>query len=312
MKLEGEQLKLAEEIHELSKEKNTVILAHNYQRPEIFEVADFVGDSYDLSVKASKTNADTIVFCGVKFMAETAKLLNPEKKVLLPTAEAGCNMADMINAQKVREWKEKYPDSSSVCYINTYAEVKAEFDACCTSANAPKVVEAMPSKQVLFAPDENLAQFAQEELKKKGVVKQVIPWNGFCFVHVAISPEQLEEAMKTKPDAEVIVHPECKKQVRDLADFVLGTSSMVRRAGESSAKEFIVGTEVGMCERLSREYPDKKFYPAPGSGTCAHMKRNDLSKTLEALEKEQHEVTVPNDAASKARACLDKMLEIGK
>ncbi len=293
-------------------EKNAVVLCHNYQPSEIYEVADFIGDSYDLSVKATKTDADIIVFCGVKFMAETAKLLNPGKKVLLPAIDANCSMASTIDSRRAREWISKFPGASSVCYINTNADVKAEFGACCTSANAVKVVEAMPARQVLFAPDQNLGQYVQEQLKKKGIKKEVIAWNGFCYAHTAISALQLAEAKKLNPDAEVIVHPECKKEVRDLADFVLGTGGMVKRAGESDAETFIIGTEAGMCERLAHDFPGKMFFPAPGSGTCVFMKKNSLQKTLDALEKGQYEVTVPNEVSGKALACINKMLEIGK
>ncbi len=312
MGLDAKQRKLADRILELKGEKNAVILAHNYQRPEIYEVADHVGDSYDLSVKATKSDAEIIVFCGVRFMAETAKILNPGKKVLLPALGAGCTMASMMDASAARAWKAKYPDASSVCYINTNADVKAEFDACCTSANSVKVAGSMPARRVLFGPDQNLAQYTQEQLDAKGIDKEIIPWNGFCYAHTAISAQQLAEAMKLRPDAEVIAHPECKKEIRDMAHYVYGTGGMVKRAGESDAKEFIIGTEIGMCERLARDYPGKKFMAAPNSGTCAFMKKTTLQNTLDALEKEQHEVNVPQEIAGRARACIGKMLEIGK
>ncbi len=312
LKLDATQKKLVQRITELKKEKNAVILAHNYQPPELFEVADFMGDSYDLSVKASKTKADLIVFAGVKFMAETAKLLNPKKTVLLPALDAGCSMASQITSEQAREWRAQYPKAGAVCYINTYADVKAEFDCVCTSANAAKIVAAMPQKQILFAPDANLGSFMQEELARRGIEKEIILWPGFCYVHTSISAAQLKEAKRLHPQAETIVHPESKKEVRDLADFLLGTGGMIARVAESNAKEFIIGTETGMCDRLARDFPGKNFFPAPGAGTCTFMKKNSLQKTLDALEKRQFETAVPEAIAPKARAAIEKMLEIGK
>lgn len=294
---------LIEEITRLKKERNAVILAHNYQRPEIYDVADFVGDSLNLSKEAAKTQADEIVFCGVKFMAETAKILNPEKTVLLPSANAGCVLADSITAAQLREKKREHPDAGVVCYINSTAEVKAESDACCTSANALRVVESLPQEKILFVPDKNMASWLQQQTPK-----QVIAWDGCCRIHDDMRLEFVLDAKKMHPEALVLAHPECRFEVLEQADAVLGTEGMVAFAKKSGAREFIIATETGMLERLSRECPGKRFFYAPPGGVCGFMKATTLERVRDSLEKNQFEVTVPEEIAARARRALDKML----
>jgi quinolinate synthase len=291
-------------IRALAAEKNAVILAHNYQIGEIQDLADFVGDSLELAIKAKETDAEIIVFCGVHFMAETAKLLNPSKKVLLPSLQAGCFMADMITPERLREKKAEYPEAAVVTYVNSTAATKAESDICVTSANAVAVVASLPQKQILFTPDEHLGTWVGEQLPDK----EIIPWQGFCHVHTRVTPERLALAKEKHPAAEIVAHPECPKQIRDLADHVCGTGGMIRYCRASAATEFLIVTEAGMCHRLSREIPDKKFWPV--CGECINMKQINLENLLEALEKEQFEITVPEEIAGKAKAAIDKMLEV--
>ena len=298
-----EKDELIKKIIGLKKEKNAVILCHNYQRPEIYEVADFIGDSLDLSLRAKETQADIIVFCGVDFMAESAKILNPAKTVLHPDADARCPMAAMVKADDLRKKKREYPDAKVVAYINTSAATKAEADVCCTSANFLKVVEGVDAKEVIFVPDYNMAKHLKGKTDKK-----IIPWHGFCYVHDFITPDEVRLLKKAHPKAEVLVHPECPADVTELADHVLGTGGMLKHARESKAKEFIVATEEGMCNRLNREAPGKKFYPA--GGTCVNMKRITLEKVYECLKNERNEVNVPPKIAERARDALEKMLEV--
>ncbi len=297
------QEELIEKIKELKKQKNAVILAHNYQRPEIYKVADFIGDSYGLSKKAMETDASIIVFCGVDFMAETAKILNQEKKVLMPVKTACCPMAAMVNAENLRLLKHEHPDAAVVSYVNTTADVKAESDVCCTSRNAIEIVNSLAEKKVIFVPDQHLAAYVATKTDK-----EIIPWQGHCYVHQNIDPEMVKKAKEEHPDAEVIVHPECVAEVIKLADCVTSTSGMVYHAKNSSAKKFIVATESGMCERLKQECPDKEFYPV--GGICFNMKSITLQSVYDALEKEQHEVNVAEDIMGKAKKAIDKMMEI--
>jgi quinolinate synthase len=299
--------KLINEINKLKKEKNAVILVHNYQRPEIYEVADYIGDSYGLSVEASKTNAKMIIFCGVHFMAETAYILNPTKKVILPAIDAGCPMADMVTAEQLIEFKKKHPDAAVVSYMNTTAETKAESDVICTSSNAVKIVKSLPQKKVIFVPDKNLGSYVAQHTDK-----EIIPWQGFCYVHNKFSHEELAKAKKARKNAKVIAHPECPAEFRALADHVCSTSGMVDYAKKSKAKEFIIGTEVGMIEMLKRECPGKTFYTAPPGSTCVNMKKNRLELVLKALKNEWPVITVPEEIRVKAKKALDKMLEVGK
>ncbi|MEM4245851.1 MAG: quinolinate synthase NadA [Candidatus Bathyarchaeia archaeon] len=296
---------LVEDVRRLKREKKAVLLVHNYQRPEIYEVADFIGDSLELSRKSVETEAEVIVFCGVDFMAETAYILNPQRTVLLPVMEARCPMAAMADAEGVRGMREKHPEAAVVSYVNTSAEVKAESDVCCTSANAVQVVNSLDRDEVLFIPDENLALYVQRHTEKR-----IIPWKGWCYVHTQFSAEGLREARRRHPEAEVIVHPECKPEVIDLADYVCSTSQMVTRVGKSPKTEFIIGTEVGMVERLKRLYPAKTFYAAPPGATCIQMKKITLRKVMDALMNERYRVRVPEDVRLRAKKALDRMLEL--
>ena len=286
---------IIEKIQKLKKEKNAIVLAHCYQNVEIDEVADFVGDSLYLSQQAAKTDADIIVFAGVYFMAETAKILSPDKKVLLPRLEAGCQMADMINLQQIREFKSKHPNIPVVCYVNSTAEVKSESDICCTSANAVKVVKSMNVPKVLFVPDTYLGTYVGEQLKDV----EVITYPGYCPTHLRIRPEDILERKKQYPDAEVLVHPECHKEVVKLADFVGSTTGIMKRAKESSAKTFIIVTELGVVERLERDFPDKKFVLVSPKAVCANMKWIHLKDILNSLEAEQHEIDVDPELANR-------------
>ena len=297
---------IIEKIQKLKKEKNAIVLAHCYQNVEIDEVADFVGDSLYLSQQAAKTDADIIVFAGVYFMAETAKILSPDKKVLLPRLEAGCQMADMINLQQIREFKSKHPNIPVVCYVNSTAEVKSESDICCTSANAVKVVKSMNVPRVLFVPDTYLGTYVGEQLKDV----EVITYPGYCPTHLRIRPEDILEQKKEYPDAEVLVHPECHKEVVKLADFVGSTTGIMKRAKESSAKTFIIVTELGVVERLERDFPDKKFVLVSPKAVCANMKWIHLEDILNSLEAEQHEIDVDPELAKRAYAPIEKMVGI--
>ena len=294
--------RLIEKINKLKKEKNTILLVHNYQRPEIYKVADFIGDSLELAKKALETNAKIILFCGVDFMAETAKILNPNKKVLLPTYEARCPMAGMVDIEKLKQLQSKYPNAKTVCYINTTAETKAHCDVCCTSANAVKIVKKLDAKQIIFLPDKNLANYVQSQLPEK----EIIPWDGFCYVHNKILADQLKKGKELHPNAKVIVHPESPAEVITLADHVTSTSGMITYSKENVAEEFIIVTEIGMIERLQIEVPNKKFYSV--GGICIQMKKNTLENILESLEQEKHVIEVDEDIRIKAKKSLDNML----
>ncbi len=295
-----------ERIVALKKEKNAVILAHNYQRGEVQDIADFVGDSLELSQKASKSKADVIVFCGVHFMAETASILNPDKKVLLPDAGAGCPMANMITAEELRAEKAKHPKAVVVTYINSSAAVKAESDYCCTSANGVRVVSSIKAEEIIFVPDQYLGSFIE---KKTG--KKMILWPGYCPTHMKILPEDILKRKKEYPNAKVVVHPECRPEVVALADEALSTSGMIRYAARPEVKELIVGTEIEILHRLNKENPGKKFIPATTKAVCPNMKKTTLEKVLEALETLKPEVKVPEEIRVKALACVQRMLEIG-
>ena len=283
-------------IEELKRKRNAIILAHNYQRPEIQDVADFVGDSLALAMKAKETDADVIVFCGVDFMAESAKIINPDKVVLFPDMQAKCPMAAMVDAPGLLNWKEEY-GYDIVSYINTSAEVKAVSDICCTSANAVKVVESMPDG-IIFTPDENLGKYVQRFVKEKDMVI----WPGFCPTHMGISVDDILKLKREHPQALILAHPECTPEVIDMADKVASTEGMVRYAMESEAMEFIVATEKELCYRMKKEMPEKKFYPVE-TAICPTMKKITLDAVVESLEE---------DIIERARKPLEKMLRIGR
>lgn len=295
-----------ERIAELKKGRNAVILAHNYQLPEIQEIADFVGDSLGLAMQASKTEADVIVFCGVDFMAESAKILNPKKVVLHPESKARCPMAAMCDVSGVRMLKKDFPRADVVAYVNTSAECKAEADVCCTSSNAVKVVNSLESDLVIFVPDENLANYVQ-----RFTDKNIIPWPGYCPTHESITLEKLEKLRKEHPQALVVVHPECRPDVIDAADAVRSTEGMLSFIRGSDKTEFIIGTEKEMLYRLSKEFPDRQFYEIPGA-VCPTMKLITLDNIIAALESMSPEVTLPEELMDKARAPLERMMALGR
>jgi quinolinate synthase len=294
-------------IKRLKKERNAIILAHNYQRAEVQDAADFVGDSFGLSQKAVTSGAEVIVFCGVDFMAESAAVLNPEKTVLMPELAAQCPMAAMISPVSLRLEKKKHPEAAVVCYVNTPASVKAESDICCTSANAVKVVNSMPQEEILFVPDRNLALYVAAQTEKK-----IIPWNGYCPTHHLILPGDVLIEKEEHPDAEVLVHPECRPDVTALADKVLSTEGILRYVKQSGSTEFIIGTEIGLLYRLNKENPGKKFFAATKYTVCPNMKMNTLASIIRALEKNEHIMSVPEDIRIKAKRALDRMLEAGR
>jgi quinolinate synthase len=296
-------------IRALKAERRAVILAHNYQRPEIFEVADFVGDSLELAQKAASVEADVIVFCGVAFMAETAKILNPGRTVLLPDRNAGCTLADSVTAERLEERRSElsaaYPDLAVVTYVNTTAEVKAVSDVCCTSANAVKIVEAVPSDNILFVPDQNLARYVQQNTRKN-----VIAWDGNCYVHHQITPDQIERVRKSVPGLKVLAHPECREDVLAISDAVLSTSGMVRYARESSSNHFLIVTECGLSDRLLLEVPEKQFYKS--CKLCLYMKMITLEGTLASLETLTCEITLDEQVRRGAERALRRMFELGR
>ncbi|MDD5595072.1 MAG: quinolinate synthase NadA [Candidatus Omnitrophica bacterium] len=297
---------IEKKIKELKKKREAIILAHNYQLPEVQDVADFHGDSLELSRKAAKTDAKVIVFCGVYFMAETASIICPDKKIIMPDVNAGCPMANMIKASDVRQLRLEHPQAVVVGYVNTPAEVKAELDICCTSSNAVAVVNALKDKkEIIFIPDKYLADYVSGRTGRK-----LISWNGFCPTHVKILPEDIRREKKFHPKAKVIAHPECLPSVLKLADEVLSTSAMCKFAKETPAKEIIVATEAGLIYRLKKDNPGKEFYPATEAAVCPNMKRTTQEKVLWALEELKEEVKVPEDIRLRAKSAIEKMLEI--
>lgn len=321
---------IRERILSLKKELNAIILAHNYQRPEVQDIADITGDSLELSRAAAKTDYKVIVFCGVHFMAESASILSPDKTVLLPELNAGCPMADMITVSgpritkrelfkelyhinfqfpeefTLRDIKKKYPGVPVVAYVNTSAAVKAESDICCTSSNVVKVIESLKEDTVICVPDRNLSAYAAKRTKKT-----VIPWDGFCNVHhVQLTLEDAKQAKAERPGALLVVHPECPPEIQDMADHITSTSGMIRFCKESPANEFIIGTEEGLLHRLKKDNPNKTFYLLSRKMVCPNMKRTHLSSVLAAMEKMQYVIKVPDDIRIKAKRALDRMLEI--
>jgi quinolinate synthase len=299
-----ENKQLIAQILQLKKEKNAIILVHNYQRPEMYKIADFIGDSLGLSKKAAETNAKIIVFCGVSFMAETAKILSPEKMVLLPSLKAGCSLSDMADAKDLEALKAKHPNAGVVSYVNTTAAIKALSDACCTSMNAVKVVESLPHEEIIFLPDRNLAKYVIDA----NISKKIIVWDGYCEIHNDLEGKNLDELKRKYPDAKVISHPECSDEVLKRSDHVTGTGGMVKFAKEDESKEFIIATECGMSDKLKQDVPDKMFHGF--CNVCPYMKETTLPLVLEALQQEKNQIEVPKDIRIKAKQALDRMLEI--
>ena len=297
---------LARKIQKLKKQRQAIILVHNYQLPEVQDVADFLGDSLELSRIAADTNIKVIIFCGVHFMAETASILCPDKKVIMPDVNALCPMANMITASDLKRLKDKHPKAAVVGYVNTSAEVKAELDYCCTSTNAVKVVNALKQKkEIIFVPDKYLADYVS---KKTG--RKIIAWNGYCPTHIKILPEDIKREKRFHPQARVVVHPECLPEVIDLADEALSTSGMCKFANRTNAKDIIIGTEVGIIYRLKKENPNKEFYPASERAVCPNMKRISQEKILRALEELREEVYVPEAIRKRAKKSINNMLKI--
>jgi len=297
---------LTEKIRKLKAERNAVILAHNYQTGDIQDLADFTGDSLELSRKASQTDADVIVFCGVRFMAETAAILAPEKIVLLPDKHAGCPLADMITAEQLRDLKRKHPAALVVCYVNSSAEVKAQSDYCCTSANAAEIVEGLPEdKEIIFVPDQHLGRFVGE---KTG--RNLILWPGYCVTHAAITQDDIKKAKTAFPDAVVMAHPECTEPVKEICDQILSTGQMLKFARQSEARRFIVATETGIIHSLKKQNPGKEFFAASERAVCPNMKRITMEKVLWSLEDMQYQIKVPEPVRTRAKTALDRMVAI--
>jgi len=291
----------------LKKEKNAIILGHNYQRKEVQEISDFLGDSYGLSVQASKTDAKVIVFCGVDFMAESAKILNPEKLVLHPNPKAKCPMAAMVDVRSLKELKEEHPGAPVVSYVNTTADVKAESDICCTSANAVKIVQSLPAKKVIFVPDTNLGLYVQRFVKDK----EIVLWPGYCPTHVNIKLDALRALKKEHPEAEILVHPECTPDVIDFADFAFSTEGIIKHVVSSPKKEFIIGTESNMLHRLRKEAPGKILYDIPGA-TCPNMREITLQDVRDSLVKMQYRIEIQADIIRRAKIPLERMIAAGR
>jgi quinolinate synthase len=297
---------LQEEVLELKRELNAIIVAHNYQRPEVQDIADFTGDSLELARKCVGIKAKVIVFCGVLFMAETAAILNPGTMVLLSHRDAGCPLADTIDVDSLREWKGRYPEAAVVAYVNTTAAIKAESDICCTSANGVEVVNAIPDEEILFIPDKNLGHYVSTKTDKK-----LILYPGFCATHDNLSVEEVKAARQRYPQAKVLVHPECRPEVIELADAALSTSQMLRYAKRSNAKIFLIGTEEGMLYPLRKQNPDKEFHLISNSLVCPDMKKTTLETVIETMKARKNIVTVPEEIRVRAKKAIDRMLAIG-
>ena len=298
--------KLIEEINSLKKEKNAIILAHSYQNIEIDEVADFVGDSLYLSQQAKKTNANIIIFAGVYFMAQTAKIISPNKKVILPNINAGCLMADMINHNQMLDFKSKYPNIPIVCYINSTAEVKAECDICCTSSNALQIVKSLNSDKVLFLPDKNLGKWVENQLNNV----EVITYDGNCPVHHNIKISDIENARNKYPNAKILIHPECQPEVSKLGDYVGSTSGIINYVKNSSDNQFVIVTEKGVYDRLKRDYPNKEFILIKDNMLCESMKLTTLEEILNALKNETTEILLDEKIRQASSNCIERMLKV--
>lgn len=303
-----ERLDLINEITRLKKEKNAVIVAHNYQIDDIQEIADLVGDSFALSRYCAESEAKLIVFCGVHFMAESAKILSPDKIVLLPEIDAGCPMADMVNAEGLAQMKNKYPNAKVVCYINSSAEVKALSDVCCTSSNALDIVNSIDSDEILFVPDQNLGNFVANQVKNK----RIILWEGYCITHHRVSVDDVKNAKDVYPDALLLIHPECKPEVVKYADFVGSTKQIIDFAKKSNCEKFIIGTEMGILYQLKKDNPEKKFYLLSKGLVCPNMKKTRLESVYNSLLNMNYQIILDNDIIEKSKSSLIKMLEISK
>jgi quinolinate synthase len=297
--------RLSRRIAELKKSLNAVIVAHNYQRPEVQDIADFVGDSLELARKCTQVDAKVIVFAGVHFMAESAYILNPGRKVLLTESEAGCPMADMITEDDLLEWKRRYPEAAVVCYINSSAAIKALSDICCTSANGVQVVQSLPQKEILFVPDQNLGHFISRKTDKK-----MIFYPGFCITHQRVIPRHIDLARDRYPGCVVLVHPECRPDVVDKADAAMSTSQILRYVRESKARLFIIGTESGLLHRLGKENPAKEFHLLTEGLVCPNMKKTTLASVVRTMEEMRNSITVPEKVRLKAKGALDRMLKV--
>ncbi len=299
-------MSLANEIDLLKKERGAVIIAHNYQPDEVQALADFTGDSLELSRKAAELDEEVIVFCGVHFMAETAAILSPEKTILLPDQFAGCPMADMITADQLRARKAEHPDAVVIAYVNSSAAVKAETDLCCTSSNAVKIVQSVPKdRDIIFVPDTHLGHYVQEL-----VGREMIIWDGYCPTHSRIRDRDIVREKQDHPQAKVMSHPECPQNIRDVSDYLLSTGQMIEHARNSDEQEFIVATEMGLLYRLRNENPEKKFYSVSDRALCPNMKKIDAEKVLWSLQDMQHRITVPEDISNRARRSIEAMLEL--
>ncbi len=300
--------KLISNINKMKHEQNAVIVAHNYQVDEVQEIADVVGDSFALSQFCESNSADTIVFCGVHFMAESAKILSPEKTVLLPEINAGCPMADMVTADALREAKKKYPDAAVVCYINSSAEVKAECDICCTSSNALTVIKSLYQKDILFVPDQNLGSYVAKMVPEKNIIL----WKGYCITHHKIKAEEVLRAKELHPDALLLVHPECQPEIAELADYVGSTKQIIDFAKNSDNDKFIIGTEMGVLYQLKKDNPTKTFYLMSNGLICPNMKKTSLQSVHDALAFKRYDIILSDDIINRASHCLNKMLEVCK
>jgi len=299
--------RIIEKINELKKKHNLIILAHNYQLPEVQDIADYLGDSLDLAKRATKTDADNIIFCGVDFMAQSAKILNQDKNVIHPDLEAECPMANMVKIEKLLELKKSNPDAEIVSYINTTVETKALSDICCTSANGSKIVKSLSSKKIIFIPDKNLGNYIQRNVKEK----EIIIWPGLCPTHHRIRKEDIFKLKKLHPNAEILVHPECRPEIIDMSDYTLSTNGMLNHAKESDSNEFIIGTEKELCYRLKNEIPNKKFYEIK-TAICPNMKKITFEKVLNSLETLEPKIEIPNELMKKAKIPLQRMMDVGR
>lgn len=297
---------LTNKIFDLKKKKGALIVAHNYQRDEVQEIADLTGDSYALACRVKEAKEELVVFCGVKFMAESAHMLSPDKTILLPVEEAGCPLADMATIEKLREKKREYPEAAVVCYVNSTARVKSESDICCTSSNAVQIVKSLSQKQIIFVPDKNLGRYVAKHVPEK----EFILWDGYCVVHMRLTKDEVSKTKEIHSEAKFIAHPECREEVLELAEYVGSTAGMIKYVKESTDKVFIVGTEKGIIYRLKRDNPEKEFYVPTDQFICANMKLTTLGWLVRALEKEVYKITVPEEIAKKARVTLERMLEV--